>query len=373
MRHDLHCYAFRFRTGLALTLLFLGPPAARLRALTATLGINAAASVNTFVPVQAFGVNAAQNNYQADVQAVQAPLQSAGIKFIRYPGGSGSDHYHWNGTGSYQNNVWVPVNSSATSGFTCNPLNNGTSGAGVSNLTDGLTSPAWVSDADTDFPDAQWAYLDMGSQKTVNQAQIWWDKPYATSFVVQYWDPTASNQWSPYQDTANHWLPTSGGSITGAGGRQTVNFTAVTTEYIRILLTGSSAPTGGYAIDEIELFNGTTQLSSNTNTGTSTLATVSSCTVTSVSTGPSQMDFDAFMAYCNSFSPAATPLITVNFGTGTPQEAAAWVYYANVVKGYHVQYWEIGNELMGNWEAVSYTHLRAHETGRNLVCRLLLE
>ena len=24
-------------------------------------------------------------------------------------------------------------------------------------------------------------------------------------------------------------------------------------------------------------------------------------------------------------------------------------------------------------ESVSYTHLRAHETGRNLVCRLLLE
>ena len=24
-------------------------------------------------------------------------------------------------------------------------------------------------------------------------------------------------------------------------------------------------------------------------------------------------------------------------------------------------------------QAVSYTHLRAHETGRNLVCRLLLE
>ena len=26
-----------------------------------------------------------------------------------------------------------------------------------------------------------------------------------------------------------------------------------------------------------------------------------------------------------------------------------------------------------NGEAVSYTHLRAHESGRNLVCRLLLE
>ena len=28
---------------------------------------------------------------------------------------------------------------------------------------------------------------------------------------------------------------------------------------------------------------------------------------------------------------------------------------------------------LSKWESVSYTHLRAHETGRNLVCRLLLE
>src|SRR5674476_878699 len=31
--------------------------------------------------------------------------------------------------------------------------------------------------------------------------------------------------------------------------------------------------------------------------------------------------------------------------------------------------WETGRKL----DPVSYTHLRAHETGRNLVCRLLLE
>ena len=29
--------------------------------------------------------------------------------------------------------------------------------------------------------------------------------------------------------------------------------------------------------------------------------------------------------------------------------------------------------LLGALQPVSYTHLRAHETGRNLVCRLLLE
>ena len=322
--------------------------ASSLRALTATLNINAGSAVNTFIPVQAFGVNAAHNNYLADVQAVQAPLQSAGISFLRYPGGSGSDHYHWNGTGSFAGNIWVPSNSSASPGFTCDPLNNGTSAAGISKLTDGLTITAWISHTDTDFPNAQWAYVDLGSKLTVNQVQLWWGVPYATSFKVQYWDPTTGNQWSPYQDTADHWLNTSAGSVAGAGGQQTVNFTAVSTQYVRVLLTGSSA--AGYAIDEIKVFNGASQLSVNAASNPSN-ATVSSCTVTSAATGTTQMDFDQFMSYCGSFSPAATPVITVNFGTGTPQEAAAWVHYANVVKGYHVQYWEIGNELMGNWEA----------------------
>ena len=38
-------------------------------------------------------------------------------------------------------------------------------------------------------------------------------------------------------------------------------------------------------------------------------------------------------------------------------------------KGYGV-FWD---NYAGTMYAVSYTHLRAHETGRNLVCRLLLE
>src|SRR5665213_4469231 len=34
---------------------------------------------------------------------------------------------------------------------------------------------------------------------------------------------------------------------------------------------------------------------------------------------------------------------------------------------------EVRQERPAGWRPVSYTHLRAHETGRNLVCRLLLE
>src|SRR6185312_10846321 len=74
--------------------------------------------------------------------------------------------------------------------------------------------------------------------------------------------------------------------------------------------------------------------------------------------------FDAFMGVAQ--ATGAQAMITVNYGSGTPQEAADWVQYAN--KGganytgpvptyaggsstghtYGVKYWEIGNEIYGN-------------------------
>jgi hypothetical protein len=57
-------------------------------------------------------------------------------------------------------------------------------------------------------------------------------------------------------------------------------------------------------------------------------------------------DFDSFMGTAQKIG--AQPIIIANYGSGTPQEAAAWVQYANVTKGYGVKYWEIGNELYGN-------------------------
>ena len=66
-------------------------------------------------------------------------------------------------------------------------------------------------------------------------------------------------------------------------------------------------------------------------------------------------DFDHFMAGVQ--RAGAQAMVIANYGTGTPQEAAEWVQYANVEKHYGVKYWEIGNELYGNghyganWEA----------------------
>lgn len=89
-------------------------------------------------------------------------------------------------------------------------------------------------------------------------------------------------------------------------------------------------------------------------------------------------NFDAFMAVVD--ASGAQAMITVNYGSGTAEEAAQWVAYAN--KGghhysgpvptysgasrtghrYQIRYWEVGNELYGDgtygasWELNTKSH-----------------
>jgi hypothetical protein len=72
---------------------------------------------------------------------------------------------------------------------------------------------------------------------------------------------------------------------------------------------------------------------------------------------------DEYVKLCR--ETGAEPLICVNFGSSTPQDAANWVEYCNgddktkygkmrAENGhrepYGIKYWEIGNEAFGNWE-----------------------
>jgi alpha-N-arabinofuranosidase len=61
-----------------------------------------------------------------------------------------------------------------------------------------------------------------------------------------------------------------------------------------------------------------------------------------------------------SFAQVATTVgtqafITVNYGSGTPSEAAAWVKQSNITNHYGFKYWEIGNECYGSWETDTNT------------------
>ncbi len=68
-------------------------------------------------------------------------------------------------------------------------------------------------------------------------------------------------------------------------------------------------------------------------------------------------DFDEFAGVAQAIN--AQAFITVNYGTGTAQEAADWVRYSKITKGYPFKFWEIGNENYGSWETDS--HGRPHD------------
>ncbi len=51
---------------------------------------------------------------------------------------------------------------------------------------------------------------------------------------------------------------------------------------------------------------------------------------------------DDFVAFARDLG--AEPLVQVKLYHGSPEEAARWVRYANIEKGYHIRYWNIGNE-----------------------------
>lgn len=78
---------------------------------------------------------------------------------------------------------------------------------------------------------------------------------------------------------------------------------------------------------------------------------------------PNHVGVDEMMAFCEMVG--CEPLICVNAGDGTPEEAADWVEYCNgdvstkwgAIRAknghpapYNVKLWEIGNELYGDWQ-----------------------
>ena len=65
------------------------------------------------------------------------------------------------------------------------------------------------------------------------------------------------------------------------------------------------------------------------------------------------VDTDEFLEFCKKSN--TTAMFTVNFGSGTAQEAADWVRYVNITKKAKVKYWEIGNELYGEWHRFNCT------------------
>jgi alpha-N-arabinofuranosidase len=85
---------------------------------------------------------------------------------------------------------------------------------------------------------------------------------------------------------------------------------------------------------------------------------------------PNQFGTDEFLHYCLDLG--IDPMMIVNIGggdppgTGTPEDAAAWVRYCNVdrVAPRPVGHWQLGNEVWGTYE---YGHCTPEEYGERLI------
>jgi hypothetical protein len=329
---------------------------AALFAAAATVNVDYTTDVNSFSPAAAFSVNTGNWESYNLLKNNTWRFQHAGFRYIRFPGGSNSNEYHWNGDGYYDAaKIWhvtgSPNPTTFDRGFEDLSIYRGSTSAGYGKhamVTDASLATSWKSFEGETVP--QWIVLDFSSNKSFNKVVVEWGAPYAAQYKVQYsnagWPGGLGIQ--AYNDTA--WTDTSLGTIAGSGGQAVLNFSGVTAQYVRVLCLVPSSGTQ-YEIKDIKVFNGAAQVSVNSDDPHAQTTSVSS----SVSLGDNRdytgsMDFEQFMSICKSLTPVAEPLITVNFFTGTTQEAKDWVTYEKN-KGYNIKYWEIGNENAGTWEA----------------------
>ena len=313
-----------------------------------TIDINAAVTVNTFRPFNIFGNNV---NGWSNPVPLKDKIQGAGNFILRYPGGSWGDSFFWNGSGDYDAaGNWV---ASETEYTNSKMIKDNGMLYDAAKIIDGKDETAWRSNADTDFPKAQWVYVDLKNKRMPDKIVITWgDKtnkeyPYAKKFSVQYWDTKEPRQWMPYGAPSNAWLDTTAKNLTSTGGTQEISFEPVEAQYVRILMTESSAGRNGtYSVASFKVYEEGKEWEIKDNNSVVASSCNSACEL-----GDRQIfGFDDYMKFMKSFEPKAEPLIIVNVGSGTPQLAASWVKYANITKKYGVKYWEMGNENGGQWE-----------------------
>ncbi|MCE5299774.1 MAG: CIA30 family protein [Spirochaetia bacterium] len=321
---------------------------------TATITVNYSAETQPYNYRKLLGNNLGHWLSPAGYTSNIDKIKAAGCYLLRFPGGSISNEYHWNGTGTYDEaKIWHPDNTSYSGGFLAMPDYRGSSSLGYGHpgkLTDNDTTTMWVSETITAAACTTNAYaiVRFTSAQYVDSFKIYWGDTYATDYELQYWS-SSDFSWAPHQGNTNYWVTVS--SVTGnTGGTDTRAIIRRSASAFRILMKKSSS--AGYKIREIELYDGAAKRTVNANDSSQTETAASPTDRANTPTGwHPDFDFETYITLLQNIGADAIPAVSVNFGTGTPEEAAAWVHYANVVRGLGIKYWQIGNEMEGIWES----------------------
>jgi len=242
-----------------------------------------------------------------------------------------------------------------------------------SRMTDGDAATYWKSNPYltskfTGTPDSthpQWVVMDFAQPQEIDAIKIAWANPYATSYVVQYWDGKSDALEKP---TQGEWVEFPQGAVTGGqGGGAMVRLAEkpVATRYLRILMTassntcdthGSEDPRNcvGYAIGEISAGNFTSQgdfidLVKHVPGQAQTVTQVSSVdpwhSDDGIVASRIQSGFDLF--FTSGYTNHLPALIPVAMFYTNPEDAAAEIAYIEK-RGYPISGVEMSEEPDGN-------------------------
>ncbi|MBD3345727.1 MAG: hypothetical protein GF401_11760 [Chitinivibrionales bacterium] len=298
-------------------------------------------------------------------EEIKHGMETARFSLFRFPNGSMSNDYHWNGSGEYDSiGVWISDTGEYTPGFVVHTKHRGTSKyhygfEGSSHITDGDTATMWWSDPYV-TQTSPWFYLQLDKSYEIDSIVVVWGERHGVDFAIDVWSGTGTFYPGPHQTNGNMWK-----TVKEVTGNTDTVFacsldTGRRTSYLRIQSSLSASGAKDIQVREVYLYSGGEQISNNIKSyrkesGDQTKVIALSAHPANImredfAGGWVDWDFESFMDYVESFEYGAIPVICVNYSTGTPQEAARWVRYANKVKDYDIRYWQVGNEMDGDWE-----------------------
>ena len=316
---------------------------------TSAVNFDIKKTVSKIEPSQITGTCLPIWNYTSDYESMKDGLKFSRYAVLRFPNGSLSNNYHWNSTGTFDSvKIWHPDTVNWTGGFQCVNVYNGTkNGNRYSRALDGDTNSMWWSDPEITESDP-YIYVKFNSSTTVDSVVIFWGNHYSSRYDVQVWDGAVGYP-GPHQDVTDEWKTVVTDS-SATGGVSKLKFTPVSTYALRII-SRKEVPDHDIQIRELYAYssgNRVTVNSANSSTQTQIFALSTHPGVKKA--GTYDWTFETFMNYVNTLGYPSIPIICTNYGTGTSDEAAAWVYYANKVKKFNIRYWQVGNEMDGEWE-----------------------
>ena len=284
-------------------------------------------------------------------------LVDGGYTIFRFPNGSLSNDYHWNGAGKYDSTgLWTPSDTDWAPGFLGETIYRGTTKDNYgfirrSHLADGDKSTMWWGEI-LDPKDPPWVVIEFPEKKDLDSIIIDWGNLRPKSFDLSYWTEDYADYPGVHQHAENklkRW-----GTVKVTSGETKYKFATTRARYVALRFKTTDLPSKGVQIREMKLYSGSDDLLAGNDYKFFAMSTRNGDKPRTDWTNI-KWHFEEFMTYINKLpklvnGQKAQAVICVNAGTGTSKEAAAWVKYANKVKKYNIKQWQIGNELDGEWE-----------------------